>query len=115
MEDIEATQDTALHLNPTDDDASLTANALKAMAHPIRWKILCVLGNEELNVREIMDQVGSTQSNVSQHIEVLRSKHILMSRKDGNKVYCRIANPNLQNLIDKMRDVLCSANLDEKF
>ncbi|MBT5230707.1 MAG: winged helix-turn-helix transcriptional regulator [Methylococcales bacterium] len=101
--------------NPTDDDAALTANALKAMAHPIRWKILCVLGNAELNVREIMDQVGSTQSNVSQHIEVLRSKNILISRKDGNKVYCRIANPSLQNLIDKMRGVLCSANLDEKF
>ena len=101
--------------NPTDMDASLTANALKAMAHPIRWKILCVLGTSELNVREIMDQVGSTQSNVSQHIEVLRAKNILVSRKDGNKVYCRIANPALQELIDKMRGVLCSANLDEHF
>jgi DNA-binding transcriptional ArsR family regulator len=98
----------------SDEDAALTANALKAMAHPIRWKILCALGERELTVREIMDRVGTSQSNVSQHLEILRNKNILSSRKDGNRVYCRVRNKQLQMLIENMRNVLCVANLDDR-
>lgn len=95
------------------DDAALTANALKAMAHPIRWKILCALGENELTVRQIIDKVGTTQSNVSQHLEILRNKHIIASRKDGNRVFCRVRNTQLQLLIENMRGVLCKVNLDD--
>lgn len=95
------------------DDAVLTANALKAMAHPIRWKILCALGEQELTVREIIDKVGTTQSNVSQHLEILRNKSIIASRKEGNRVFCRVRNTQLQMLIENMRGVLCRTNLDE--
>ena len=41
---------------PGDEDPTMTANALKAMAHPLRWKILCTLGDRELSVGEIVDQ-----------------------------------------------------------
>ncbi len=97
---------------PSEVDASTTANALKAMAHPIRWKILCALGDRELTVRELIELVGTTQSNVSQHIEILRTKNILLSRRDGNKVFCRVKNKELQQLINNMRGVLCQTNLD---
>ncbi len=99
--------------NSQNDDAALTANALKAMAHPIRWRILCALGENELTVREIIDKVGTTQSNVSQHLEILRNKHIIASRKDGNRVFCRVRNTQLQLLIENMRGVLCRTNLDD--
>lgn len=95
-----------------DSDAILTANALKAMAHPIRWKILCALGEEELTVRELIDRVGTTQSNVSQHLEVLRNKNIINSRKDGNRVYCSVRNTQLRLLIEHMKGVLCKTNFD---
>jgi ArsR family transcriptional regulator len=40
------------------------ARAIKAMAHPLRLKILCVLGNEEVSVQDIVDAVGTSQSNI---------------------------------------------------
>ena len=68
--------------NLSEEDTELTANALKAMAHPLRWKILCTLGEEEMSVGEIVEQTGTSQSNISQHLEQLRNKNILVSRKE---------------------------------
>ena len=91
----------------------LTANALKAMAHPLRWKILCTLGNDEMSVGEIVEKTGTSQSNISQHLDQLKNKHILVSRKEANRVYYRIRNDQLLMLIDTMRTVLCPANLND--
>src|SRR4030095_15055052 len=69
--------------------------AMQAMAHPLRLKILCLVGNQELSVLEIVDAVGTTQSNISQHLAVLRGNGILKSRKDANKVFYRIEDPRV--------------------
>lgn len=98
-----------------DEDTVLTANALKAMAHPLRWKILCSLGEDELSVGEIVDKTGTSQSNISQHLEQLRNKNIVISRKEANRIYYRIRNSQLLTLIGTMRTVLCPANLDDRF
>ena len=103
----------SLETSKLDEDAVLTANALKAMAHPIRWKIICALGEEELTVRELIERVGTTQSNVSQHLEILRNKNIINSRKEGNRVFCSVRNAQLRLLIEHMKGVLCKTNLDE--
>jgi DNA-binding transcriptional ArsR family regulator len=96
------------------EDTTLTANALKAMAHPLRWKILCTLGDRELSVGEIVEQTGTSQSNISQHLEQLRNKNIVLSRKDANRIYYRIRNRQLLDLIGTMREVLCRVNLDDR-
>ncbi len=59
------------------EDAVLTADALKAMGHPLRWRILCALGENEITVGELAKQIGTTQSNMSQHLDQLRNKRIL--------------------------------------
>jgi DNA-binding transcriptional ArsR family regulator len=97
----------------SDEGAMLTANALKAMAHPLRWKILCTLGDKEMSVGEIVERTGTTQSNISQHLDQLKNKHILASRKEANRVYYRIRNNQLLMLIGNMRNVLCPANLND--
>lgn len=99
--------------SPPGEDTVLTANALKAMAHPLRWKIICTLGDRELSVGEIVERAGTTQSNISQHLEQLRDKHIVLARKEANKVFYRIRNDQLLMLINTMRDVLCPANLEQ--
>ena len=99
---------------PSPEDTVLTANALKAMAHPLRWKIICTLGDREMSVGEIVDKAGTTQSNISQHLEQLRDKRIVLARKEANKVFYRIRNDQLLMLIDTMRSVLCPANLDQE-
>jgi DNA-binding transcriptional ArsR family regulator len=64
-------------------------------------------------VGEIVDKAGTTQSNISQHLEQLRDKHIVVARKEANKVFYRIRNDQLLMLINTMRKVLCPANLDQ--
>ncbi|MEN8212850.1 MAG: metalloregulator ArsR/SmtB family transcription factor [Pseudomonadota bacterium] len=100
--------------NIENEDTTLTANALKAMAHPLRWKILCTLGDRELSVGEIVEQTGTSQSNISQHLDQLRNKHILVSRKEANRIYYKIRNYKLLELIGVMRNVLCPTNLNDE-
>ncbi len=95
------------------DDAVLTADALKAMGHPLRWRILCALGDKEITVGELAKQIGTTQSNMSQHLDPLRNKRILVSRKEANRMYYRVRNEALLELIGSMRSVLCETNLKE--
>ena len=93
------------------DEADIykASRALKAMGHPLRLKILCVLaGMNETSVQDLVERVGTSQSNISQHLSILRDKHILVSRKDANKVYYRIGEQNILHLIEAMQDAFCS-------
>ena len=82
--------------------------AMQAIAHPMRLKILCLVGTQELSVLEIVEAVGTTQSNISQHLAVLRDQGILESRKDANKVYYRMADPRVLKMISLTREIFCS-------
>ncbi|HCU52980.1 MAG TPA: transcriptional regulator [Gammaproteobacteria bacterium] len=94
-----------------EDDIFQASHSLKAMAHPLRLKILCILGGSgEVSVQDIVEQVGTSQSNISQHLSILREKGILASRKDANKVYYRVADPKILQLIGAMRAAFCTHN-----
>ena len=67
----------------------------------------------ELSVREIVDKIGTSQSNISQHLEQLRNNNIVTSRKDANRIFYRIRNNQLLTLIGNMREVLCHTNLSD--
>ena len=95
------------------EEAALTANALKAMANPLRWRIICALGGDELSVGDIVEKVGTSQSNISQHLVLLKNKNIIKSRKDANKVFYSISNDQLLALIANMSSVLCHTNLED--
>jgi len=56
------------------EDIREASEALKAMAHPLRLKILCLVGHDELLVQEIVEAVGTSQSNISQHLAVMRKR-----------------------------------------
>ena len=91
-----------------DEDIMMASMAIKAIAHPLRLKVLCVLGASELSVQEIVDYVGTSQSNISQHLAILRDKGVLATRKDANRVYYRIGDPRTLKLVSMMRDVFCT-------
>lgn len=90
------------------EDIQPAAHALKAMAHPLRLHILCVLADTEVNVQEIVAEVGTSQSNISQHLAILREKGIITARKDANRVYYRVQDRRILNLIGMMRDVFAA-------
>jgi ArsR family transcriptional regulator len=83
------------------------ARALKAISHPLRLKILCVVGDQEVCVQDIVDAVGTSQSNISQHLAILRDKGVLTTRKDANRVFYRVADQRTLQLIVMMREVFC--------
>ena len=82
--------------------------AMQAMAHPLRLKILCLIGSQECSVLEIVEAVGTSQSNISQHLAVLRDHGILAPRKEANKVYYRIGDPRVLKMIALTREIFCS-------
>ena len=91
-----------------DEDVERASRSLKAMSHPLRLKILCTLGDQEVSVQDIVEHVGTSQSNISQHLAILRDKGILTSRKDANRVYYRVGDSRTLRLISMMREVFCA-------
>ncbi len=99
---------TSQQLIDKDEDILHASQAIKSMAHPLRLKILCVLAAEELSVLNIVDYVGTSQSNISQHLAILRNKGVLIARKEANHVYYRINDPQTIKLVALMKAVFCS-------
>ena len=100
-------QPPSFNLIDKQEHIELAARSLKAIAHPLRLKILCVIGDQEACVQEIVDAVGTSQSNISQHLAILREKGVLQTRKDANRVFYRVADPRTLQLVGLMREVFC--------
>lgn len=80
---------------------------LKSIAHPLRLKILCLLQDQELTVGEIRKEVRTTNANVSQHLTIMRNQGIIVSRKEGNLNYNRIADERVIELVNSLEDLFC--------
>ncbi|MDD3089257.1 MAG: metalloregulator ArsR/SmtB family transcription factor [Candidatus Omnitrophica bacterium] len=72
---------------------------LKAMAHPVRLKMVRGLMRNECNVGKIVSSLGLPQSTVSQHLGILRSCGIIAAKKDGVKTCYRVTNMRVRAII----------------
>ncbi len=90
-----------------EENIEKAAKALKSMGHPLRLKILCVIGHEELPVMDIVAKVGTTQSNISQHIDILRAKEIIVSRREGSKILCKVKDTQVLDMLQSMQKIFC--------
>jgi ArsR family transcriptional regulator, virulence genes transcriptional regulator len=79
--------------------AKMAAELLKALAHEKRLLILCKLYQGEQMASDIEEFVGISQSGLSQHLAVLRKKHIVQTRKVGTKVFYSLADQSTQDLM----------------
>jgi ArsR family transcriptional regulator len=84
------------------------AVAMQAMSHPLRIKVLCLLSSGEISVQEIVEAVGTTQGNVSQHLAILKASGMIASRSEGKKMLYRIEDPRIVKLISLTREMFCS-------
>jgi DNA-binding transcriptional ArsR family regulator len=80
------------------------ASIFQALSHPTRVAILELLRDREFSARTIQEKLGLEQANLSQHLSILRSRQIVVNRKDGNQVFYSIRNPVLVQVLDLMRD-----------
>ncbi len=83
------------------------AHCVKAFAHPHRMAILAMLAEGEKNVQELTEGLGTTQSNVSQHLQKMRERNLVTTQREGNQIFYSIQNPKLIQLMELMREVFC--------
>lgn len=82
------------------------AEMCKVFSHPKRLELINLLRDDEMSVGELSQKLGLTPANLSQHLAMMRERHILLTRKEGNMVYYRIANPKLLRAFDILREML---------
>ena len=79
------------------------AEIFQALAHPTRIAIVETLRSGEMSAGQIIEQLGLEQANVSQHFGVLRSKQVIVNRKEGNQVFYSLRDPALVEVLDILK------------
>jgi ArsR family transcriptional regulator len=79
------------------------AEVFQVLAHPTRIHIIETLRDGELSVGTILDRVKVEPTNLSQHLSLLRLKHLVVTRKEGNQVLYSLRDPLLIEVLDAMR------------
>jgi ArsR family transcriptional regulator len=79
------------------------ADVFQVLGHPTRIHIVEVLREGELSVGAIQEKLGIEPANLSQHLSVLRSKLLVVNRKEGNQVFYSLRDPLLTEVLDIMK------------
>ena len=105
---LEYSKEQALSEKPKIDMSiyNLQADISKTLAHPIRLAILHTLRDGEKSVNELTDILGISQSNLSQHLALMRQMGILKTRKQGTSIFYSVTNPKINQACDMIREVL---------
>jgi ArsR family transcriptional regulator len=79
------------------------AGVFQALAHPTRVAIIEQLSQSEMSVGRLCDKIGIEQANASQHLAVLRNKHLVDTRKEGNQIVYRLRDPAIATVFEVLR------------
>jgi len=97
------------HPRTTDSQAEAYvrhAEMCKIFSHPLRLQVLNTLRKKEMSVTDMADRLGVAIGNLSQHLNMMKHRRVLGTRKDGNVVYYRLANPKILDAFDLIREIL---------
>lgn len=87
---------------------------LRGLAHSDRLLLLCLLSQEELSVSEIEQRLDLRQPNLSQQLAVLRREELVETRREGKRIYYRVANERALALLQLLYDLYCGAGVAPK-
>jgi ArsR family transcriptional regulator len=79
------------------------AQVFQALAHPTRIAIVEALRDGEVSGGGLLAQLPVEAANLSQHLSVLRSKQVVIGRKEGNQVYFSLRDPVLIQVLDLLK------------
>jgi ArsR family transcriptional regulator len=85
---------------------TLQAGFCKALSNPIRLMIIDILKEGEATVSDLQEKLGRQQSNLSQHLAVLRSTGLVESRRDGTNVLYSLTSPKIVEACSLVRTIL---------
>jgi ArsR family transcriptional regulator len=88
------------------DVFSLQSDLYNALSNPKRIEIVHLLRDKELTVNEMVEMLGLPQSNLSQHLTILRKSSVVSARRDGKNIFYKLSHKNIIEASDKIRDML---------
>lgn len=92
--------------NQRDTLYDLHAAICKTFASPWRLRIVEALGDRECNVSQLVELLGISKSNVSQHLGIMREKGVVEYRREGGHIFYHLSNPKILTACRLMREVL---------
>ena len=90
---------------PSQDLQAFKAEFFRALAHPVRIRILEALVRGERSVQELQEALGLDQPVVSQQLAILRAKNIVAARKERTTVRYAVRDPLVDDLLKVARRI----------
>lgn len=89
--------------------AGEAAGLLKVLSHEARLLVMCHLSRDELSVGEINQRVPLSQSALSQHLAMLRGKGLVVTRRQGQSIFYRLADTGASQILAVLHDLYCGS------
>jgi ArsR family transcriptional regulator len=88
------------------------AEFFKALAHPLRIRIIDALRGGEVGVNELSTRLGVEQTTLSQQLAILRNRNLVVGRKNGSNVFYSVRDPAIFRLLDAAREIFNNQLID---
>jgi ArsR family transcriptional regulator len=98
---------TRFELSLFEESAARAASLMRLLGNERRLMILCQLLEGELSVGELQPRIGLSQSALSQHLALLREEGAVSTRRDGQVIYYRVADPAVLRVLETLADLFC--------
>ena len=82
------------------------AEICKTLSNPKRLEIINLLREKERNVNELVKLAKVSQSNISQHLAILRQNSLVLTKRKGKQIYYKLGYPEMIKACDIMRNIL---------
>lgn len=82
------------------------AEMCKVFSNSTRLEILNLLRDNKLSVTELTMKTKLSQTNISQHLAIMKSKGIVTSNREGKNIYYALSNPKIIKAFDIIREIL---------
>jgi DNA-binding transcriptional ArsR family regulator len=98
---------TPLGLKQLEKNAHKASDLLGAMANTSRLMIMCQLADGEKSVSDLQPMIGLSQSALSQHLAVLRRKHLVRTRREGQSIYYSLTSGEAASIMQTLHEQFC--------
>ncbi len=94
-------------LKQLEKNAHKASDLLGAMANTSRLMIMCQLADGEKSVSDLQPMIGLSQSALSQHLAVLRRKHLVRTRRDGQSIFYSLSSGEAASIMHTLHEQFC--------
>ena len=94
-------------LKQLEKNAHKASDLLGAMANTSRLMIMCQLADSEKSVSDLQPMIGLSQSALSQHLAVLRRKHLVRTRRDGQSIFYSLSSGEAASIMHTLHEQFC--------